>query len=68
MFKFQKDLAENPEFTREELKSILAGLHELSDDDLEKVCGGVHAGDEREEYTLDEKESHDDIWGSKFIG
>ena len=66
MFKFQQDLAENPEFTREELKSILAGLHELSDDDLEKVCGGVHPGDEREEYTLDETEIEKDIFGSKF--
>ena len=66
MFRFQKEASENSEFTREELQDILTGVKELSMDDLAKVFGGVHAGDEREEYTLDETEIEKDIFGSKF--
>ena len=63
---FNKEKQENTEFTREELQDILTGVKELSMDDLAKVFGGVHAGDEREEYTLDEAEIEKDIFGSKF--
>ena len=67
MFDFQKDASGNSEFTREELQDILTGVKDLSVDDLAKVFGGVSGrGDEREEYTLDEKEIHDDIFGSGF--
>lgn len=63
---FKKNSQEKTEFTREELQDILTGVKELSMDDLAKVFGGVHAGDEREEYTLDEAEIEKDIFGSKF--
>ena len=61
---FNKKNQENSEFTREELQDILTGVKELSMDDLAKVFGGrvPIAGDEREEYTLDEKEIYDDIY------
>ena len=62
---FKKKDQENSEFSYEELQSILTGAKELSEEDLAKVFGGG-AGDEREEYTLDEKEIYDDIFGSKF--
>ena len=62
----KKRKQENSEFSREELQDILTGVKELSMDDLAKVFGGVHAGDEREEYTLDEAEIEKDIFGSKF--
>ena len=67
MFNKKKNLG-NSEFSREELQDILTGVKELSMDDLAKVFGGrvPIAGDEREEYTLDEKEIYDDIFGSKF--
>ena len=45
---------ENTDFTREELQDILASVKELSMDDLANVFGSIQAGDEREEYTLDE--------------
>ena len=61
---FEKENQGNTKFTREELQDILTGVKNLSVDDLAKVFAG--AGDEREEYTLDEKEIYDDIFGSKF--
>ena len=63
---FNKKNQENSDYTREELQDILTGVKELSLDDLAKVFGGVHAGDEREEYTLDEAEIEKDIFGSRF--
>ena len=57
---------EHAEFTRKDLQDILTGVKELSMDDLAKVFGGVHAGDEREEYTLDEAEINKDIFGTKL--
>ena len=59
---------ENTDFTREELQDILASVKELSMDDLANVFGSIQAGDEREEYTLDETVINKDIFGTKFCG
>ena len=65
---FKKKKQEESEFSHEDLQDILTGVKELSMDDLAQVFGGMGSGggDEREEYTLDEKEIYDDIFGSKF--
>ena len=62
---FRKEKKEDKEFTREEIRDILAGVKELSEEELAKVFGGK-GGDDRETFTLDPQEISNDIWGSKF--
>ena len=47
------------------IKAILTKGVSLSDEDLELVFGG--AGDDRVEYTVNEKEIYVDIFGSNFL-
>ena len=62
----KKENKEQTVFTRETLQDILAGVKQLTEDDLSKVFGGSGLGDDREEYTLDEAEIEKDIFGTKF--
>ena len=62
MFKKEKDGMK--EFTKEELHDILAGVKELSTEELASVVGGD--GDDREYFTMDPAEINTSIFGTRF--